>query len=101
MDHTGVTPPVAFSAPDLVDLALGHGPFLTVYLTTEAAVENAAQRAEVRWKDVRIGLADQGVDEANVLRSTPPLAQRSLPAVAMASAALCTSVLPSPLPSVA
>src|SRR5438270_6814684 len=64
MDHTGVTPPVAFSAPDLVDLALGHGPFLTVYLTTEAAVENAAQRAEVRWKDVRIGLSDQGVDEA-------------------------------------
>jgi hypothetical protein len=72
MDHTGVTPPVALSAPDLVDLVLGPGPFLSVYLTTEAAVENAAHRAEVRWKDVRIGLADQGVDEA-VLALLDPL----------------------------
>ena len=42
MDHTGVTPPVAITAPDLADVVLGEGPFLTVYLTTEAAVVNAA-----------------------------------------------------------
>src|SRR4051794_257636 len=64
MDHTGVTPPVAISAPDLVDIVLGEGPFLTVYLTTEAAVENAAQRSELRWKDLRTELGSHGADEA-------------------------------------
>ena len=72
MDHTGVTPPVAISAPDLADIVLGDGPFLTVYLTTEAAVENAAQRSELRWKDLRTDLAAQGVDEA-VLAAVDPL----------------------------
>jgi len=67
MDHTGVTPPVALSAPDLVDLVpivLGEGPFLTVYLATEASIENAAQRSELRWKDLRRDLLDGGVDDA-------------------------------------
>jgi hypothetical protein len=72
MDHTGVTPPVAISAPDLADIALGEGPFLTVYLTTEAAVENAAHLSELRWKDLRTDLAHQGVDEA-ILGAVDPL----------------------------
>lgn len=63
MDHTGVTPPVAISAPDLVDIVLGDGPFLTVYLATEASIENAAQRSELRWKDLRRDLAGRGVPD--------------------------------------
>src|SRR3954463_9487754 len=72
MDHTGVTPPVAITAPDLAEIALGEGPFLTVYLTTEAAVENAAPRSELRWKDLRTDLAGQGVDES-ILAAVDPL----------------------------
>jgi hypothetical protein len=56
MDHTGVTPPVTLSAPDLADVVLGEGPFLTVYLATEASIENAARsspmpicRANASW----------------------------------------------------
>ncbi|MCU1450380.1 MAG: hypothetical protein JWP02_2550 [Acidimicrobiales bacterium] len=63
MDHTGVTPPVANSAPDLAEVLSGPGPFLTVYLTTEADVENAVHRSEVHWKDLRRELAAQGADE--------------------------------------
>jgi len=72
MDHTGVTPSVALSAPDLVDLVLGDGPFLSVYLATEAAIENAAQRSELRWKDLRRDLEGQGVDQG-VLAAVDPL----------------------------
>jgi len=72
MDHTGVTPSVALSAPDLVDLVLGDGPFLRVYLATEAAIENAAQRSELRWKDLRRDLEGQGVDQG-VLAAVDPL----------------------------
>ena len=72
MDHTGVTPPVALSAPDLAELALGAGPFLTVYLATEASIENAAQRSELRWKDLRRDLEGRGADEA-VLAAVDPL----------------------------
>jgi hypothetical protein len=72
MDHTGVTPPVALSAPDLAELVLGAGPFLTVYLATEASIENAAQRSELRWKDLRRDLEGRGADEA-VLAAVDPL----------------------------
>ena len=72
MDHTGLTPLVALSAPDLVDVVLGQGPFFTVYLTTEAAIENAAQLSEQRWKDLRRDLEGQGTDEA-VLAAVDPL----------------------------
>src|SRR5260370_390423 len=41
------------------------------------------------------------MEVANVLRSAPPLAQRSLPAVSMASAAPCPPVLPAPSPPLA
>ncbi|TMK86544.1 MAG: hypothetical protein E6G57_12145 [Actinobacteria bacterium] len=72
MDHTGVTPPVAITAPDLADVVLARGPFLTVYLTTEAAVENAAPRSELRWKDLRTELARQGADQ-HALAAVDPL----------------------------
>src|SRR3954471_13155726 len=72
MDHTGVTPPVALSAPDLAELVLGAGPFLTVYLATEASIENAAQRSELRWKDLRRDLEGRGADET-ALTAVDPL----------------------------
>src|SRR4051812_42904612 len=72
MDHTGVTPAVAISAPDLADVLLARGPFLTAYLTTEPGVENAAQRSQLRWKDLRRELAEQGADDG-ALAAVDPL----------------------------
>lgn len=40
-----------------------QGPFVTIYLATDGATENAAQKLEVRWKDVLRELAEAGVDE--------------------------------------
>jgi hypothetical protein len=45
---------------------------LSVYLGTEAAVENAARHAEVRWKDLRRDLADSGAPE-RLLDAVDPL----------------------------
>lgn len=42
------------------------GPFVTVYLDTESAVEDAAARLETRWKDVVRDLRDAGVDDATI-----------------------------------
>ena len=72
MEHTGVTPNVAVSAADLAEVLVGPGPFLTVYLTTEASVDNAAQRSELRWKTLRTGLAHDGVPE-EALAAVDPL----------------------------
>jgi hypothetical protein len=42
------------------------GPFVTVYLETESAVEDAATRLETRWKDVVRDLHEAGVDETTI-----------------------------------
>ncbi|HEX2038625.1 MAG TPA: Vms1/Ankzf1 family peptidyl-tRNA hydrolase [Acidimicrobiales bacterium] len=63
MESAGTTPAVAVHAPDLAELAAQRGPFLTVYLATEGEVENAAQRTELRWKQVRDDLAEAGADD--------------------------------------
>ncbi|MDP8938646.1 MAG: hypothetical protein M3O23_13120 [Actinomycetota bacterium] len=60
MERSGVTPHVGAETADVAELATGSGPFLSIYLTTEATVENAAQRAEVRWRSVRDSLAADG-----------------------------------------
>src|SRR5438067_3492003 len=72
MEHTGVTPQVAVTAPDLAAKLVSPGPFLTVYLTTEPEVENAAQHSELRWKSMRSGLGDEGVPEG-ALAAVDPL----------------------------
>jgi hypothetical protein len=72
MERTGVTPEGALAAPDLAELVMAPGPFATVYLTTESAVDNAAQRSEQRWKTMRRELAESGVPE-NVLADVDPL----------------------------
>jgi peptide subunit release factor 1 (eRF1) len=45
---------------------------VTVYLGTEADVENAARHSSARWRDLRRDLADRGADEA-ALREIDPL----------------------------
>ncbi len=48
----------------LATLYQQQGPFVSIYLDTQAAIENAQQKIDLRWKDVVRELADQGVDEA-------------------------------------
>lgn len=48
----------------LSKLYAADGPFVTVYLDTTSAVENASARIETRWKNVLRELEDAGVDEA-------------------------------------
>jgi len=72
VESSGVTPPAGVPTADLVELATGRGPFVTAYLTTEATVENAAQRAEVRWRSVRQTLAADGAPD-EVLAAIDPL----------------------------
>jgi hypothetical protein len=59
----------AIGAPDLADLVHGAGPFLSLYLHTDRAVENAGPLSMQRWKTVRRDLEDQDVPA--------PLSQRS------------------------
>src|SRR5687768_5409455 len=63
METAGTTPAVPVDAPDLTELVTAPGPFLTVYLATEGEVENAAQRTELRWKQLRDQLRGAGADE--------------------------------------
>lgn len=60
MDTRGVTPRVWVDAPDLSDLVSQPGPFLSLVLTTEAEIDNAAHRNELRWRQVRDELSGQG-----------------------------------------
>ena len=54
----------AIEAPDLATLVGGEGPFLSLYLNTERAVENAGPLAQQRWKTVRRDLEDRDVPDA-------------------------------------
>ncbi|MDQ4070239.1 MAG: hypothetical protein M3203_12330, partial [Actinomycetota bacterium] len=72
MERAGLTPQVAADTSDLVDLVKAPGPFLTVHLTTEGGIDNAAQRSEQRWKPVRDEAGAQGAPE-DVLAEVDPL----------------------------
>lgn len=65
MERTGDAAPTA-SASLLSDVARATGPFLSVYMTTEAAVENPALHAERRWKSLRRELLEGGAPEARL-----------------------------------
>jgi hypothetical protein len=54
----------AIQAPDLAQLVRGAGPFLSLYLNTERAVENAGPLSQRRWKTARRDLEEQGVPGA-------------------------------------
>ena len=47
MESSGPTPTAAIADPSLTELVSREGPFLTVYLTTEAGIDNA-MRVSVR-----------------------------------------------------
>ncbi|HWC09603.1 MAG TPA: Vms1/Ankzf1 family peptidyl-tRNA hydrolase [Acidimicrobiales bacterium] len=72
MERTGVTPPGAVVAPDLAELVAAPGPFVTVYLTTAADIDNAAHRSEQHWKPLRRDLAEAGAPE-EALAAIDPL----------------------------
>ena len=103
METSGVTPNVAVDAPELAALVQSGGPFATVYLTTEGAVENAAQRSEQHWKTLRAELAEASAPEA-VLEAVDPLVAdahlhgRCLAVVAGADGVVHVEHGPYPLP---
>ncbi len=72
MERSGVTPQVAPDTSDLADLAQATGPFLSLVLTTEAGIDNAAQRSEQRWRAVRDEAAAQGAPP-EVLDAVDPI----------------------------
>jgi peptide subunit release factor 1 (eRF1) len=63
MERTGVTPGTWISAPDLADIAIGAGPFVTVQMSIEAAIENASQHNQLRWRGMRDQLAAAGAPD--------------------------------------
>ena len=72
METSGTNFPSALRAPDLASVVQAPGPFATVELATERAVENAAQLEQQRWRALRDSLADAGAPEA-VLEAIDPL----------------------------
>jgi hypothetical protein len=75
MESSGTTPPGGQSPAAIPDIAAafdGTGPFVTVYLGTESAVEQAAQQNELRWKNLRRQLEEDGAP-AEVLAAIDPL----------------------------
>ena len=72
MERSGVTPQVAADTSDLVGLVNAVGPFLSLQLTTEAGIENAAQRSEQRWRAVRDQAAAEGAP-VEVLDAVDPV----------------------------
>ena len=74
MESSGTTPPGGQSpaaVPDIAAVFAGSGPFVTVYLTTEAAVEQAAQQNELRWKSLRRQLEEDGAPGAALAAIDP------------------------------
>src|SRR5437764_733200 len=63
MQRSGAPPTASTVAPELARITSWTPPFLSLYIATEAKTENAAQRAQVRWKAVRRKLAGEGVPE--------------------------------------
>jgi hypothetical protein len=64
MESSGQTPDVAIDAATIASLFPDATPVATVYLTTEAEVENAAQRSEQHWKSLRSQMIEAGVADA-------------------------------------
>jgi hypothetical protein len=71
MESAEPIPEVGEPGRDLAELVREPGEFLSVLLTTDPAVENAAQRSELRWKALRSDLEHRGVPE-EVLSAVDP-----------------------------
>jgi hypothetical protein len=75
MESSGTTPIGGQSPAAIPDIAAcfdGRGPFVTVYLGTEAAIEQAAQKSGLRWKSLRRRLEENGAP-AEALAAIDPL----------------------------
>jgi len=72
METSQALPAGAVVPSDLVELTTGGGPFLTIELNTESAIENAARTTDRRWRSLRSDLETRGVPD-EVLRSVDPL----------------------------
>ena len=72
MERAGITPQAAADTSDLAGLLKAAGPFLTVALTTEADIDNAAHRSEQRWRALRDNAAAQGAPQ-EALAAVDPL----------------------------
>jgi hypothetical protein len=66
------------AAPDLAELYRTPGPFVSAYLTTDGAIENASFRSEQRWKSLRDELADAGAPDAALAAVDPLVAEAHL-----------------------
>jgi hypothetical protein len=64
METSEAIPSGAIDASDLADLVRHEGPFLSLYLTIEPEVENAAQRTDIRWRALRSDLEGRDVPES-------------------------------------
>ncbi|MDQ3991563.1 MAG: hypothetical protein M3245_04545, partial [Actinomycetota bacterium] len=63
METSERTPRGGVHAPDLEKVVRAKGPFLTLYLDTDPAIEQAAQRSETRWKTLRRDLEGSGMPD--------------------------------------
>ena len=72
MEARGDTPRVWTDPADLAELVARPGPFLTLLLATESAIDQAASRNEQRWSSRRSQLAAEGAPE-EVLALVDPL----------------------------
>jgi hypothetical protein len=93
MERSGLTPQVAADTSDLADLGKASGPFLTIQLTTEAEIDNAAQRSEQRWRAVRDEAVAQGAPEDVLAAVDPLVADAHLEGPGLAVVASPTGVL--------
>ncbi len=60
METSRAAPIATHPEPRLVELLDRPGPFLSVYLTTDARIDNASHHSQQRWKTMRADLEQQG-----------------------------------------
>ena len=71
MESRGGVPGSIVAPEEVAALLARPGPFATVYLCTEAGIDNAAQRSVGRWKPLRAELLDLGAPEDVVAAVDP------------------------------
>jgi hypothetical protein len=75
METSEPIPRGAVYAPDLAEVGSMAGPFVTVYLTTESAIDNAAHLSEQRWRTLRGELAEAGAPDGALKAVDPFVAE--------------------------
>src|SRR3990170_3340909 len=84
MKASGTVPHTAVDLDDLGAVLDGEGPFLSAYLSTDGAVDNAAMRSEQRWKALRRRLVDEGAPDAALTLVDPLVAGAHLSGASLA-----------------